>query len=162
MSDGAAAPPLRLESVGRRYRTEAGDLPILVAAFNIVTTQTMLVKDKRRDIAILRTMGARRGAVLRVFLMCGAAIGVLGTTAGSLLGLVFCAYIEEIRQFLQWLTSTQLFPAEVYFLAQLPAVVDSSEVTQVAVMSFALSLLAAMYPAWRAARLDPVEALRNE
>ena len=86
-------------------------LIILVAAFNIVTTQTMLVKDKRRDIAILRTVGARRGAVLRVFLMCGAAIGVLGTTAGLLLGLVFCAYIEEIRQFLQWLTSTQLFPA---------------------------------------------------
>jgi lipoprotein-releasing system permease protein len=137
-------------------------LIILVAAFNIVTTQTMLVKDKRRDIAILRTMGARRGAVLRVFLMCGAAIGVLGTTAGSLLGLVFCAYIEEIRQFLQWLTSTQLFPAEVYFLAQLPAVVDVSEVTQVIAMSFVLSLLAAMYPAWRAARLDPVEALRNE
>ena len=91
----------------------------------------MLVKDKRRDIAILRTVGARRGAVLRVFLMCGAAIGVLGTTAGLLLGLVFCAYIEEIRQFLQWLTSTQLFPAEVYFLAQLPAVVDGSEVAQV-------------------------------
>ncbi len=137
-------------------------LIILVAAFNIVTTQTMLVKDKRRDIAILRTVGARRGAVLRVFLMCGAAIGVLGTTAGLLLGLVFCAHIEEIRQFLQWLTSTQLFPAEVYFLAQLPAVVDSSEVVRVVAMSFALSLLAAMYPAWRAARLDPVEALRNE
>jgi lipoprotein-releasing system permease protein len=137
-------------------------LIILVAAFNIVTTQTMLVKDKRRDIAVLRTVGARRGAVLRVFLMCGAAIGVLGTSAGLLLGLVFCAYIEEIRQFLQWLTSTQLFPAEVYFLAQLPAVVDTSEVTQVVAMSFALSLLAALYPAWRAARLDPVEALRNE
>ena len=87
---------------------------------------------------------------------------MLGTTAGSLLGLVFCAYIEDIRQFLQWLTSTQLFPAEVYFLAQLPAVVDPSEVTQVIAMSFVLSLLAAVYPAWRAARLDPVEALRSE
>jgi lipoprotein-releasing system permease protein len=137
-------------------------LIIIVAAFNIVSSLIMLVKDKGRDIAILRTMGATRGAVLRIFLLCGASIGVLGTAIGFALGLVFCLNIESIRQALQALTGTELFSPEVYFLSQLPAVVDPEEVAQVVAMGLVLSLLATLYPSWRAARLDPVEALRNE
>lgn len=137
-------------------------LIIVVAAFNIISSLIMLVKDKGRDIAILRTMGATRGAILRIFLLCGASVGFLGTLIGFGLGLVFCLNIESIRQFLQSLTGTELFSPEVYFLSQLPAVVDPHEVAQVVGMGFGLSLLATIYPSWRAARLDPVEALRNE
>ncbi len=137
-------------------------LIIIVAAFNIVSSLIMLVKDKGRDIAILRTMGATRGAVMRIFLLCGTSIGVLGTTIGFALGLVFCINIEHIRQALQSLTGTQLFSPEVYFLTKLPAVVDPGEVTQVVLMGLGLSLLATLYPSWRAAKTDPVEALRNE
>jgi lipoprotein-releasing system permease protein len=137
-------------------------LIIIVAAFNIISSLIMLVKDKGRDIAILRTMGATRGNVLRIFLLCGASVGVMGTMIGFGLGLAFCANIEHIRQALQSLTGTELFSPEVYFLSQLPAVVDPHEVAQVVGMGLGLSLLATIYPSWRAARLDPVEALRNE
>jgi lipoprotein-releasing system permease protein len=137
-------------------------LIILVAAFNIISSLIMLVKDKTRDIAILRTMGASSGSVLRIFLMAGTAIGLLGTLAGLGLGLLFNANIETIRQALQALTGTQLFSAEVYFLTQLPSKSDPAEVVQVVLMALGLSFLATIYPAWRAARLDPVEALRYE
>jgi lipoprotein-releasing system permease protein len=137
-------------------------LIILVAAFNIVSSLIMLVKDKTRDIAILRTMGASRGSILRIFLMAGTAVGVLGTLAGFALGVVFNANIETIRQALQALTGTQLFSPEVYFLTQLPSKSDPAEVVQVVLMALGLSFLATIYPAWRAARLDPVEALRYE
>jgi lipoprotein-releasing system permease protein len=137
-------------------------LIIIVAAFNIVSSLIMLVKDKGRDIAVLRTMGATRGAVMRIFLLCGASVGVLGTSIGFLLGLVFCLNIENIRQFIQALSGTELFSAEIYFLTQLPAVVDPNEVTQVVLMGLGLSLLATLYPSWRAARTDPVVMLRNE
>ncbi|WP_431281210.1 lipoprotein-releasing ABC transporter permease subunit [Humitalea sp. 24SJ18S-53] len=137
-------------------------LIIIVAAFNIVSSLIMLVKDKGRDIAILRTVGATQGAILRIFLLCGASVGVLGTATGALIGLVFCRYIEDIRQFLQSLSGTELFSAEIYFLTRLPAVVDPNEVTQVILMGLGLSLLATVYPSWRAARTDPVVALRNE
>jgi lipoprotein-releasing system permease protein len=137
-------------------------LIIIVAAFNIVSSLIMLVKDKGRDIAILRTMGATRGAIMRIFLICGTSIGVLGTGIGFALGLVFCLNIESIRQGLQALTGTELFNAEVYFLTRLPAVVDPHEVVQVVLMGLGLSLLATLYPSWRAAKIDPVEALRNE
>jgi lipoprotein-releasing system permease protein len=137
-------------------------LIIIVAAFNIVSSLIMLVKDKGRDIAILRTMGATRGAIMRIFLICGTSIGVLGTGIGFALGLVFCLNIESIRQALQALTGTELFNAEVYFLTRLPAVVDPHEVVQVVLMGLGLSLLATLYPSWRAAKIDPVEALRNE
>jgi lipoprotein-releasing system permease protein len=137
-------------------------LIILVAAFNIISSLIMLVKDKSRDIAILRTMGASRGSILRIFFMAGASIGVLGTFAGLGLGLLFNANIEHIRQFLQWITGTQLFSAEVYFLATMPSKTDPNEVVQVMLMALGLSFLATIYPAWRAARLDPVEALRYE
>ncbi len=136
-------------------------LIILVAAFNIVSSLIMLVKDKGRDIAILRTMGATRAMILRVFLLCGTAVGVVGTAAGVALGLVFCANIEAIRQFLQGLTGRNLFAAELYFLSKLPAIVDAKEVVLIVVMAFGLSFLATIYPAWRAARLDPVEGLRE-
>ena len=136
-------------------------LIIIVAAFNIISSLIMLVKDKGRDIAVLRTVGATRGAILRIFLLAGASIGVAGTLIGFAIGLVFCLNIENIRQFLQSLTGTELFSAEIYFLTKLPAVVNPTEVAQVVGMGLGLSLLATIYPSWRAARLDPVEGLRN-
>ena len=134
----------------------------MVAAFNVLSGQTMLVKDKGRDIAILRTMGATRGMVMRIFFLSGASIGVVGTACGFALGLAFSYNIESIRQALQNLTGTQLFQAEIYFLSRLPAKVDAGEVILVVGLALALSFLAPLYPAWRAARLDPVEALRYE
>ncbi len=137
-------------------------LIVLVAALNIVSGLIMLVKDKGQDIAILRTMGATQGAIMRVFLITGAAIGVVGTLFGFLLGVVVCLNIESIRQFLSWLTSTELFSPELYFLSHLPADMDTGETAAVVLMALVLSLLATLYPSWRAARLDPVEALRYE
>jgi lipoprotein-releasing system permease protein len=135
---------------------------VLVAALNIVSGLIMLVKDKGSDIAILRTMGATQGSVMRVFLITGASIGVVGTLVGLLLGIVVCLNIESIRQFLSWLTNTELFSPELYFLSKLPADMDTGETVAVVVMALSLSLLATLYPSWRAARLDPVEALRYE
>jgi len=137
-------------------------LIVLVAALNIISGLIMLVKDKGQDIAILRTMGATQGAIMRVFLITGASIGVVGTLVGFLLGVVVCLNIESIRQFLSWLTNTDLFPKELYFLSHLPADMDTAETSAVVVMALTLSLLATLYPSWRAARLDPVEALRYE
>jgi lipoprotein-releasing system permease protein len=137
-------------------------LIVLVAALNIVSGLIMLVKDKGSDIAILRTMGATQGAMMRVFLITGASIGVVGTIVGFLLGTVVCLNIEEIRRFLSWLTNTELFSPELYFLSKLPADMNPKETAAVVVMALGLSLLATLYPSWRAARLDPVEALRYE
>jgi len=137
-------------------------LIVLVAALNIVSGLIMLVKDKGSDIAILRTMGATQGAIMRVFLITGASIGVVGTAVGFVIGTIVCAYIEDIRRFLSWLTNTELFSPELYFLSQLPADMNVKETTAVVVMALGLSLLATLYPSWRAARLDPVEALRYE
>ena len=137
-------------------------LIVLVAALNIVSGLIMLVKDKGQDIAILRTMGATQGSVMRVFLITGASIGVVGTLVGFLLGVVVCLNIENIRQFLSWLTNTELFSPELYFLSHLPADMDTGETSAVVIMALVLSFLATLYPSWRAARLDPVEALRYE
>jgi lipoprotein-releasing system permease protein len=137
-------------------------LIILVAALNIISGLIMLVKDKSGDIAILRTMGATRGAVMRIFFIAGASIGIVGTLLGFLIGVVFCANIESIRQFLQSITGTSLFNPEIYFLSRMPAEMDTHEVAAVVTMALVLSFLATLYPSWRAARLDPVEALRNE
>jgi lipoprotein-releasing system permease protein len=137
-------------------------LIIIVAAFNVISSLIMMVKDKARDIAILRTMGASSGAILRIFLMCGASVGVLGTLIGFGIGVVFCAYIEQIKEFVSKITGTPLFDPTVYYLESLPAKLDWHQVTEVILMSFALSILATIYPSWRAARIDPIEALRSE
>ena len=137
-------------------------LIIVVAAFNIISSMIMLVKDKGRDIAILRTMGATRGMIMRIFFLSGASVGVIGTLAGFALGLAFSENIETIRQWIQGLTGTELFAAEIYFLSRLPAVVDPGEVLAVVLMGLGLSFLATLYPSWRAARIDPAEALRYE
>jgi lipoprotein-releasing system permease protein len=137
-------------------------LIVLVAALNIVSGLIMLVKDKSSDIAILRTMGASQGAIMRVFLITGSSIGVVGTLAGFLLGTVVCLNIDTIRRFLSWLTNTDLFNPELYFLSKLPADMNLKETMAVVIMALGLSLLATLYPSWRAARLDPVEALRYE
>lgn len=137
-------------------------LIILVAALNMISGLVMLVKDKGRDIAILRTMGATSGAVMRVFFLAGASVGLSGTVIGVTLGTVFCANIEAIRQAISTLLGTQLFSPEIYFLSQMPAEMDINEVIAVVIMALSLSVLATLYPAFRAARLDPVEALRYE
>jgi lipoprotein-releasing system permease protein len=135
---------------------------LLVAALNIVSGLIMLVRDKGRDIAVLRSMGASRGMVLRIFFITGASIGVVGTLAGLVAGVVFSNYIEEIRQLLIWATGANLFPAEVYFLERMPALILPRDVAQIALMALALSFLSTLYPAWRAASQEPVELLRNE
>lgn len=137
-------------------------LIVLVAALNIISGLVMLVKDKGADIAILRTMGATRGAVMRIFLMTGAAIGFTGTLAGVVLGVIICLNVESIRQFFSWLSGTVLFNPELYFLSRLPAKMDPGETFAVILMALALSFIATLFPAWRAAKLDPVEALRYE
>jgi lipoprotein-releasing system permease protein len=135
---------------------------ILIAAFNIISSMIMLVKDKGQDIAIMRTMGAQSISMLKIFVLTGASIGIAGTVVGALLGISFAANIEEIRQFIEGFTGTELFADEIYFLSQLPAEIDWNEVTAVILMALFLSFAATIYPAWRAARLDPVEALRYE
>ena len=137
-------------------------LIILIAALNIISGLTMLVKDKGKDIAILRTMGATRGSILRIFLITGAVIGIVGTIAGFVLGVVICLNVENIRQFLSNLSGTTLFDPTLYFLSRLPADIDSGETLRIVAMAIGLSFLATLFPAWRAAKLDPVEALRYE
>jgi lipoprotein-releasing system permease protein len=137
-------------------------LIVLVAALNIISGLIMLVKDKTSDIAILRTIGATQGAIMRIFLITGASIGMVGTIIGFIVGTVICLNIESIRRFISWLTNTELFSPELYFLSKLPAEMDVGETFAVVLMALTLSLLATLYPSWRAARLDPVEALRYE
>ena len=137
-------------------------LIIVVAAFNIISGMIMMVKDKGRDIAILRTMGASRGMILRIFMLSGASIGVVGTLAGFALGLAITQNLEAIRQFLQSVLHVELFSAEIYFFTRIPARIDQGEVGAVVLMALALSFVATLYPSWRAARLDPVEGLRYE
>jgi lipoprotein-releasing system permease protein len=135
-------------------------LIVLVAAFNIISGMTMLVKEKREDIAILRTIGATRASIMRIFFMSGASVGIAGTFAGLIVGLLITFNVESIRQFMARLTQTQLFPPELYFLSHLPADPQFSEIFLIILMALSLSLLATLYPSWRAANLDPVDTLR--
>ena len=137
-------------------------LIVLVAALNIISGLIMLVKDKGSDIAILRTMGASQGAIMRIFFITGASIGVVGTLTGFVVGLLVCLNIESIRQFFSWISGTVIFNPEVYFLSKLPAQMNMGETVSVVVMALTLSFLATIFPAWRASRLDPVQALRYE
>lgn len=137
-------------------------LIILVAAFNIISSLVMLVKEKRRDIAVLRTMGASRGSVMRVFMAAGTWIGVVGTVVGVVLGLVLAANLERIHHFVEQLSGQEILVENIYFLSSLPTKTDPREVVVIVLLSLALSFLATIYPARRAASLDPAEALRYE
>jgi lipoprotein-releasing system permease protein len=135
---------------------------VLVAAFNVISSLIMLVKDKRADIAVLRTIGASSGAILRIFLMCGAFVGVSGTLIGTAIGVLFCRNIHAIQHAIERMTGGEVFSSSVFMLTQLPNTIDWGDVVRVVVLGLALSLLATIYPSWRAARTDPVEALRHE
>jgi lipoprotein-releasing system permease protein len=135
-------------------------LIVIVAAFNVISGLMMLVKDKGRDIGILRTMGATKGAVMRIFLITGASIGVVGTLAGFIVGIVVTKYIEEIRQFVMWVSGKPIFDPNFYYLSRMPAEMNPWETGGIVAMGLLLAVLATLYPSWRASRLDPVEALR--
>src|SRR6195952_943 len=135
---------------------------VLVAAFNVVSSLIMLVKDKRGDITVLRTIGASSFSVLRIFLMCGAFVGVTGTVIGAVIGVVFCHNIAAVQHFVERVTGGQVFDASVFMLSELPNSIDWGDVVRVVALGLVLSLLATLYPSWRAARTDPVEALRHE
>jgi lipoprotein-releasing system permease protein len=137
-------------------------LLVLIAAANIISCLIMLVKNKGRDIAVLRTLGAGQGAILRIFFMAGSMIGAIGTLAGLALGILFCAYIQQVQALVEWATGAQVFNAEIYFLSHIPAKIDWREVAFVAAFSLTASFVATLPPAFQAARLDPVEALRFE
>ena len=135
---------------------------ILVATLNVISGLVMLVKDKRGDIAILRTIGSSRGMILRIFFLSGASVGLIGTISGLIIGLTFTKNIESIRQFIQYMLGTDLFAAEIYFLSSLPAKVSIVDIVTVVSISLILSFTATLYPAWRAAKTDPVKVLRSE
>ena len=135
---------------------------VLVAAFNIISGLMMLVKDKGKDIGILRTMGASQGAIMRVFLITGAAIGIVGTLSGLVLGVLMAMNIDAVRRFVAWITGQTLFDPNIYFLSHLPSRIEPLETAFIVAMGLGLSILATLYPSWRASRLDPVQALRYE
>ena len=137
-------------------------LIVIVAAFNIVSSLVMLVKDKNKDIAVLRTFGVSRKSMMKIFILSGTSIGVIGTFFGTIFGVLVAIYIEPIRQFFQWLTGRDLFPAELYYLSELPSKLEFTSVAGIAILAITLAFLATLYPAWKAANTDPVEVLRNE
>ncbi len=137
-------------------------LIVIVAAFNIVSSLVMLVKDKNKDIAVLRTFGVSRKSMMKIFVLSGTSIGIIGAFFGTILGVVIAVYIEPIRQFFQWLTGRDLFPAELYYLSELPSKLVWTDVLGIALIAVALAFMATLYPAWKAANTDPVEVLRNE
>ena len=137
-------------------------LIVLVAGLNIISSLIMLVKDKNSDIAILRTIGASKNSIIRIFFITGSFIGVAGTTLGVIIGILFCQNIDAIRLFISKITGTELFSPEMYYLAKLPAEIDNYELLSVVTMALSFSILASIYPSWKASKIDPVEVLRNE
>ena len=137
-------------------------LIVIVAAFNIISSLVMLVKDKSKDIAVLRTFGVSRRSMMKIFILSGTTIGIMGSVFGTMLGVLLAIYIEPIRQFFQWATGRDLFPAELYYLSELPSKLVPGEVIGIALIAIVLAFLATLYPAWKAASTDPVEVLRNE
>jgi lipoprotein-releasing system permease protein len=137
-------------------------LLVLIAALNIISGLVMLVKNKTRDIAILRTMGAGQGSILRIFFMTGGLIGVAGSAAGFAIGALFCIYIDQIQIFVEWVTGQAVFSSDVYFLSRIPAKIDWGEVAFIIGWSLAAAFAFSVYPSWFASRIDPVEALRYE
>jgi len=137
-------------------------LLVMIATLNIISGLVMLVKNKGRDIAILRTMGASQSSILRIFFMCGAMIGVLATIAGLVVGSLFCIFIDPIQSAVEAVTGVSVFSPDTYYLSRLPARIEWGEVAVVAVTALIMSFIATLPPAWRASKLDPVEALRYE
>ena len=137
-------------------------LIVIVAAFNIVSSLVMLVKDKNKDIAVLRTFGVSRRSMMKIFILSGTSIGVIGAFFGTIFGVLIAMYIEPIRKFFQWITGRDLFPAELYYLSELPSKLVFGQVVAIALIAIALAFLATLYPAWKAASTDPVDVLRNE
>lgn len=137
-------------------------LIVIVAAFNIISSLVMLVKDKNKDIAVMRTFGVSRKSMMKIFILSGTSIGMIGSVFGTILGVIIATYIEPIRKFFQYITGHDLFPAELYSLSELPSKLVPSSVISIAVIAIALSFLATLYPAWKASNTDPVETLRNE
>jgi len=137
-------------------------LIVIVAAFNIISSLVMLVKDKNKDIAVMRTFGVSRKSMMKIFILSGTSIGLIGSVFGTILGVVFAIYIEPIRKFFQFVTGRDLFPAELYSLSELPSKIVPSSVISIAVIAIALAFLATLYPAWKASNTDPVETLGNE
>ena len=137
-------------------------LIVIVAAFNIVSSLVMLVKDKNKDIAVLRTFGVSRRSMMKIFILSGTSIGVIGAFFGTIFGVLVAIYIEPIRQFFQWIIGRDLFPAELYYLSELPSKLVWTDVLGIALIAVLLAFLATLYPAWKAANTDPVEVLRNE
>jgi len=137
-------------------------LIVIVAAFNIVSSLVMLVKDKSKDIAVLRTFGVSRRAMMKIFILSGTSIGAIGAVAGTVLGVIVAIYIEPIRKGVQFITGRDLFPADLYYLSELPSKLSVASVAGIAALAIALAFVATLYPAWKAASTDPVDVLRNE
>ena len=137
-------------------------LIVIVAAFNIVSSLVMLVKDKSKDIAVLRTFGVSRRSMMKIFILSGTSIGVIGALVGTVLGVIVAIYIEPIRKAVQFMTGRDLFPADLYYLSELPSKLSPATVFGIAALAVALAFVATLYPAWKAASTDPVDVLRNE
>jgi lipoprotein-releasing system permease protein len=156
---GSFLSALRLEKLGLFIVL---GIIVLVAAFNIATTLIMVVMEKHRDIAILRAIGANSQSIMKIFVLEGFIIGTLGTGLGTALGLLLAKNADPVIKGLERLLGIKIFDQAVYGMERFPSVVNTSDVLAVVAVAMTISLLATIYPAWRAARMDPAEALRYE